>query len=517
MTSSNTALRAAIIYAVILPLALYVGYLLAEGGTVNKLFVAFVIFVLLLPLLLKWYHPMLFLVWNTTAMIGFLPGAPHFWLLMAAISLTIAVLQRTLTAEMRFISVPSLTFPIVFLLLVVLLTARQTGFSVRALTGLTGGQSIGGKGYVWILGSIAGFLAMTSQGIPRDKAALYVGLFFLGPLSNSIGSTFPFAPPQLYYLYYVFPVDSLGSIPSLFQETIDRYYGVTIAALFGFFYLLARYGVSGIFQWRRLGRIGIFMFAAGMITLGGYRSYLILIVLAFLLVFYFEGLLRTQYAVAMACFVALTCAFLIPFADKLPMSIQRTLSFLPLEVNPVARLDAEQSTEWRWEMWKTALPEVRKYALLGKGLQISGVEFDITDDLVRRGLMSGQEEAMLTGNYHNGPLTILIPFGVWGMLGWLWLLGASIRALYRNYRYGDPSLRTVNTFLLALFLAKTLLFFVIFGDFRSGFGEFLGIVGLGVALNHGICKPALAPRLAAQPVRTRPRLTLAAQPVAARQ
>jgi hypothetical protein len=33
-------------------------------------------------------------------------------------------------------------------------------------------------------------------------------------------------------------------------------------------------------------------------------------------------------------------------------------------------------------------------------------------------------------------------------------------------------------------------FFSVFGDFRSEFASFLGILGLGIALNDGICRPA---------------------------
>ncbi len=498
--------RTLIIYAVILPLALYVGLLLPEGGVYNQACIAVLVFGLSLPLFLKWHHPMLFLVWNTTAIIGFLPGSPQIWLIVAVISFGITMLERTMDPDMRFIPVPSLTFPVLFLLLVVLLTAKETGgFGVRAL----GGQAIGGKGYFWIMGAAAGFFAMVAHRIPREKAQLYLGLFFLGALTNTIGSSFQYMPPQFYYIFYVFPMDSAGRMPSLLQENIERYYGVTAASLSAFFYMLARYGIAGIFQWRRPGRILVLLALVGAASLGGFRSWFILMALTFLVLFYFEGLLRTKYAVLLLAGLMVGGALLVPFAGKLPLGVQRALSFLPLDsISPVARYDAEHSTEWRLEMWKTALPDVYKYLWLGKGLLVSGVDMDLTDAMVKGGLLSSQEQSMLAGSYHNGPLTVLIPFGVWGAIGWLWFLGASIRALYRNYRYGDPSLKTINTFLLAAFLTKAAMFFVIFGDFRTEFAPYLGIVGLGLALNHGICRPVRAPKTVVQPMvfRTRPAL-----------
>jgi hypothetical protein len=274
-------------------------------------------------------------------------------------------------------------------------------------------------------------------------------------------------------------------------------------------FVLARYGIARKFK---PGRAVLLLLVIGLVSLGGYRSYMILMLLTFLLVFYFEGLFRTQYALVLVSGVVLGGALLVPLANKLPLGIQRTLSFLPLDVNPVARYDAERSTEWRVEMWKTAWPDMHKYFWRGKGLLVSAVDMELTNELVKQGLISSQEEAVLAGSYHNGPMTLLIPFGVWGAIGWLWFLAASIRALYHNYRYGDPSLRTANAFLLAAFWAKTILFFTVFGDFRTGFAEYLGLVGLSVALNHGICKPALAPKALARPIslRTRPVLAQAA-------
>jgi hypothetical protein len=83
---------------------------------------------------------------------------------------------------------------------------------------------------------------------------------------------------------------------------------------------------------------------------------------------------------------------------------------------------------------------------------------------------------------------VLISFGVWGVIGWFWFLAASIRALYLNYRHGPEHLKTVNTFLLSYFVARTLFFFTIFGDFRADFPLFAGLIGFALALNGGIHK-----------------------------
>jgi len=86
-------------------------------------------------------------------------------------------------------------------------------------------------------------------------------------------------------------------------------------------------------------------------------------------------------------------------------------------------------------------------------------------------------------------------------LGWLWFLAAGFRALYLNYRYGEESLKKINTFLLAYFLARVIHYMLIFGNFYSDIAIFAGIVGLGVSLNGGICRPVHVAVQARQPAR----------------
>jgi hypothetical protein len=99
---------------------------------------------------------------------------------------------------------------------------------------------------------------------------------------------------------------------------------------------------------------------------------------------------------------------------------------------------------------------------------------------------------MLAGDYHNGGLSVIIPFGLPGMLGFLWFLWAGIRVTYQNYQFGDPNYLRINTFVFALFLVKAIFFFTIFGGLVSDFMQFTGLVGLSISLNGGVAKPAVA-------------------------
>jgi len=85
------------------------------------------------------------------------------------------------------------------------------------------------------------------------------------------------------------------------------------------------------------------------------------------------------------------------------------------------------------------------------------------------------------------------------MMAFLWLVWSGAHALYDNYRYGDERLKTINTFLLAYFLARVVMFFFIVGGFSDDLTAFLGILGLGVGMNGGVARrPQPAPPVSAK-------------------
>src|SRR6267378_2610402 len=128
MASTFVVSRSHIIYALCLPLAVLIGYFLAEpleSGSIA--IVVFVLSVLCLPLLMKWYHPLLVMSWNAIICPVGLPGRPYLWMIMSALGLLIAVLNRSVNPHKRFINAPSLTKPLIFLSGVVIITAALNG------------------------------------------------------------------------------------------------------------------------------------------------------------------------------------------------------------------------------------------------------------------------------------------------------------------------------------------------------------------------------------------------------
>jgi hypothetical protein len=266
------------------------------------------------------------------------------------------------------------------------------------------------------------------------------------------------------------------------RPAIDRpaAFGIAAPALYGF--LLVRYGIRGVLDFKRIWRPILFGFSVIGCVACGYRSTLLCFLLTFIAQFYLEGAHKTKLLPAFGGVMLLSIGLLLGFSSKLPWTVQRTLSFLPIKVDGVVERDAKDSNTWRIEMWKVVLPDVPKYFFKGKGFTMN------EDDLfwARTGFFKNTQQysgTIVANDYHNGPLSVIIPFGIFGVIGFVWLLGAGIAYLYRNYRFGDPNLKTANTALLAIFIGRILMFFLIFGSFYSDLFVFTGLLGLSVSLN----------------------------------
>jgi len=484
MANTINVPRSHLIMGLCLPLAVLLGYFLAqpiESGSFTV--VVLVLCLLCVPLFMKWHHPLLILSWNAAANPLFLPGRPSLWMVMGGISMFFAVLSRSVNANRRFVQVPTITKPLLVFLAVVIGTAMFTGgMGIRSL----GSERYGGRGYFFILATVCAYFGFTSHQIPLQKAGVYVAMFFLPGLTSLLGDLAFAAGPKLYFLTAIFVPDAgieqVGAINTTPGMLRLGAFALAAAAVYG--WLLARYGIKGVFELRRPWRLLLLVVSASACAVSGYRSSLILLLLTFTCLFCFEGLFRTRLFPILATFLITIGLLVVPQAEKLPLMAQRTLSFLPVvPLDPIARQSAQASTEWRLEMWKQVLPQVPRYLLKGKGYALDPNDLFMAQQSAFRGFSIQATGSMVAGDYHNGPLSVIIPFGVWGLISFGWLLTAGFKLLYYYHRFGDPALQRINTFLLSAFLAKILFFVFIFGALYSDLVSFIGLLGLGISLN----------------------------------
>jgi hypothetical protein len=495
--------RFLIVYAIAIPLALVLGYLLSTGLSSPEdqrslLMVGLVVCVLMLPIFLKWHHILLIFFWNSAFNVPFLPSQPHFWLILAVMSFGISWLNGLLGGG-KFLRVPELTRPLVFLGLVTLATALARGGIGAAAFG---SSSYGGKSYYYIFGAIIGYFAFTAVRIPLANANRAARIYFLSGLTFALANLAFMLGPAFYFLFYLLPgefvVGQAATESGMLSGGIERLNGVSPACTALVCYFLVRWGIRGIFSYAHPWRFIILVLTFLSSLLGGFRSAVIIVGLLFLCQFFVEGLWRTRFLPILVGIVALTGVLLVVFSDQLPLVAQRAMSFLPVRVDPSVKADADNSTEWRIEIWRVLVPQIPKYFWFGKGYKIDPEELWLSDLAAARGEGSTADTALLAGDYHSGPLSTIIPLGIWGLIGLLWLLAAGTRVLYLNHRYGDPALYPINAFFLAYFIIQSLFFFAVFGAFNSQLCMFAGLLGMSVSINGGVCRPGRVPALAAR-------------------
>src|ERR1019366_6836327 len=359
MSNASALFRSLLVYGLCLPLAVFLGSLLANPldlATVSVVTILF--FILTIPLLLRWHHAWLIATWNTTAMLFFLPGKPQVWIGLAGVSLLISILQYTLNRKMTFLSVPPVARPLFFLTAVILLTARITGgLGMRIL----GGDTYGGRRYITELAAIAGYFAIINRRIPSKRAGLYVALFFLGSATLAISNLPGIVSPSLNFLFVVFPVSSLSPFTdqnSVVGQTvlISRLGGFGSLGLAVIYVLLSRYGLRGVLDATKTWRLGIFCFFVLSCMSTGYRGGVVTLLMVLASLFYLERLHHTRLLLPVILGLLTIAGLAAAFATHLPLNYQRSLTVLPgIHLDPLARMDAEASSEWRRQMWREVI------------------------------------------------------------------------------------------------------------------------------------------------------------------
>lgn len=490
--------RLLIVYLVAAPLALFLGYLVSSPNQMSYGAIGIIILFLALPIFLKWHHLLLIIFWNTTINAFFLPGQPPIWLAFAALSFVISCMDHIMTQK-PFLRAPALTVAVIFLAGVILGTAfLRGGIGIRAL----GGSTFGGRYYVFLLVAVIGYFALTAEAVPMAKAKKTGMIFLLAGMTPILSTLAYSGGPSFYFLFYFLPSDTvLTQVASDYGLTnIDRIEGLAQTCTAAFCALLAFYGIRGIFDLSKPWRLLIFCVAIGASFFAGFRSILLVFFLIFAFQFYLEGLMRTHYLPIVAGLAI--CGFIpiLAFSNKMPASVQRAVSFLPVNVDSEVLADAKESSDWRFRMWERVMKDIPKYLILGKGYGIDPTEIYAVAEAQRQGVPGlDLETTILAGDYHSGPLSVLIPFGIFGVIGFVWVLIAGYQVLHSNFRFGDARLRRVNTLLLSYYLASCVAFVFIFGAFNGQLSFFLGLCGISISLNGGV-RRKFASKRAAHPI-----------------
>ena len=329
--------------------------------------------------------------------------------------------------------------------LVFTIMARGTGFR------MLGDHNWGGTRYVNLFLTMS-CVYIASQVRLREsywRVAL-TGMVFLSFLPFISDLVFAFTHGAFYYLYYIVEYGSgmADSFESFESGGLTRFQSARLSGPLLFMFPFLFYPFKGKYRWLYAGCMLTGLALAG---ISGHRL-AILRILAFCWLFGFlisKGA-RVRFALTSIAVGILLLIPLVLFAEHLPLSFQRSLSWIPwADVGYEARYSADSTVAWRLNVWNLALAEIPRYWLVGKGYTFNYNELLAFMHLPH----AGTEWARITVAYHSGPLSLLIGMGVTGLVvGFGVLLAASGRH-YRlvKMQWHSPSLKRMHMILFRKF------------------------------------------------------------------
>jgi hypothetical protein len=342
-----------------------------------------------------------------------------------------------------------------------------------------GTSLVGGRPYVDFLLSVMSYIILSRQIISPKQAKLIVSATVAISIAVALGSTL------------VMCIPSLGNILGPFYSAFSSF-GITegqdvdvgtsrLTALQGsgmslIIYCACMVNPMKMLSPKNLKFLVLYLVGLLMVFLSGFRS-------AIFGVFFITGLgsfLRERLAGVFklifafffigSCFIAMTYSGI-----QLPWTFQRSLSFLPGDWDPTAVSAAKDSSEWRYEMWRTVMSSDRyiRNKLIGDGYGFLRSEFEeMLAASEGSGFLAGadgdKEIHMIQGTYHSGPISSIKRVGYLGLVILLVYMIALARYAWRliGATAGTPYQ------LIALFFGIPMIilpgFFVfVFGDYND--------------------------------------------------
>ena len=352
---------------------------------------------------------------------------------------------------------------------------------------------VGGRPYFEIALALGAFLILSRVQI-NDFIARIFPLFFVIPAwcVAILDVVARLAPQMAYPLAMMY--SGVGSgVTSAFQQEAKlgetRMTGLQSAGLTSVLALCAKFNPITLISPFHPFRALLFGVAILAIFLSGYRSVILFAIVAFLLSAVLRGSMKDLWIAGAGMLLGLVALISVQGSlVQLPLTVQRSLSWLPGNWNQEAVADAEGSTMWRVEMWGWAWDDDRilRDRTWGQGFGLS------LDDmsLIASSLMAGQggqnllggsdrESFMITGAFHSGPLSTIKYIGVVGLALYYPLMCYMALLAWRLC----INARGTKAFTLALFVGIPIIyepfnFVVVFGGLDSNYSQLLFWAGL---------------------------------------
>lgn len=356
-----------------------------------------------------------------------------------------------------------------------------------------GGARVGGKPYVDVIIGLMAYLMLSRFRIsPKFASALPLYMVLASAFTAFVGGI-AMLVPSVGIVLGKFYSGFLSSDYLVSGRSVEAVAGETrLGFLTGFGSSLILFCISSAnpLQFLRIHNLRLlFFYCSGfvMILFSGFRNGII------------AGFLQTAVAafirdrfvgvVKFLCLIisiALGGILLSYSSVNLPFTFQRALCFLPGNWDETAKSDARTTSEWRIEMWKIALTSDKyiKSKFLGDGFGYLRVDFEKGLDIMFGWAKLGaneveQEQFLLNGDFHSGPVSSIRFVGYVGLALFLILLVKSVFCAVSLIRktMGTP-FEKISLFIGIPIIIFPIIFVFVFGDYRTAIVDITYSVGM---------------------------------------
>jgi hypothetical protein len=231
-------------------------------------------------------------------------------------------------------------------------------------------------------------------------------------------------------------------------------------------------------------RVLVILGLLGGSALGGHRMSMIIIPSVILVSSFVQRTVSMAKVVVSVILLGLALMVTYQTARQLPHSAQRMLSVLPgIEIDPLASVDAENSTTGRASMRRIAFDIAPNFLWIGRGL---GYVPDIShlythNEIDQYGML---EQSLDQGIFYAGIPSLLVNLGLPGVAGVLVFLGTVTIVAFRNlrsiYRAGCETIfDRLTCHVSSLWVVQVVTFMITTGEagfFMQTFGMLSGFV-----------------------------------------
>lgn len=345
-----------------------------------------------------------------------------------------------------------------------------------------GAGTIGARPYFTIALALAGYWVIWR--LPNSiKTVSRIPLFILAGSAAAtslfaLAYIFPSLPSRIPYLYAALNVEAYFSNVAATKEAIGsqilRYKEL---GFFGVTLLMTLFAYTPSLAILNPLRPRFYALAGGAVCvfLSGFRNLFAAACASFgISVWLHRGLVKFLLMCAVGGALLLGLAAGQGRFYDLPFSVQRTLSLLPGDWDPLVARDTEASTEGRIKWWRQAIEEnwIKDW-WFGDGFGASA------SDLAVASQSGGAAMAEVTGAYHSGPLTAVRYVGVVGLLLFYVLaITSAVYACQCVQKCKGTALQPVTLFVAMQLIWFPINYTFIFGAYNTDMPQLIFDVGL---------------------------------------